>query len=324
MKRRDFIIVSALGIAGVAFMKSTASKKTVISLVRTRNRKEGVFEAVKLLGINPLRGKNVLIKPNFNSADPCPGSTHNDTLEAIIMLAKKYGTKSISIGERSGFAGMIRTESVLKKKGIYELAETYDVEVINFDELSEDGWIKFKPKDGHWVDGFKIARPLISAEAVISTCCLKTHRFGGVFTMSLKLSVGAVKKSQMFELHSSFKSMRKMIAEINLAYEPSLIVLDGVDAFVDGGPEKGLLKEGNVIIAGTDRIAVDAVGVAVLKELGSNKHIMGKRIFEQEQIKRAAELGIGISAPSMIELIAPDNESERYAKKIREILLKEG
>ncbi len=324
MKRRDFIITSALGIAGMAFMKSMGSEKTVVSIVRTRNRKEGVFEAVRLLGINPLRGKDVLIKPNFNSADPCPGSTHNDTLEAIIKLAKDYGAKKISIGERSGFAGIIKTEDVLKKKGIYELADTYGVEVINFDELSDNEWIKFNPGDGHWIKGFKIAKPIVSAESVISTCCLKTHRFGGVFTMSLKLSVGAVKKSEMIELHSSLKSMRKMIAEINLAYRPSLIVLDGVDAFVDGGPEKGLLKEGNVIIAGTDRVAVDAVGVAVLKELGSNKHIMRKRIFEQDQIKRAAELGIGVSSPSEIELITPDEESERYARKIREILIKEG
>jgi len=324
MERRKFII----WMAGILFAMDIDKKTNVtparIALVRTRKRSEGVREAVKLLGMNPFKEKWVLIKPNFNSADPPPASTHNETLEEIIKICQESGSKKVSIGERSGFAGFIKTEDVLRRKGIYELAESYGVEVINFDELKDTQWIKFKPEGSHWLNGFKVAEPVIKADSVVSTCCLKTHRFGGVFTMSLKLSVGIVKKSYMAELHSSFFNMRKMIAEINIAYNPSLIVLDGVDAFVDGGPEKGVLKEGNVIIAGADRIAVDAVGVAVLKDLGSNKKIMKTKIFEHDQIKRAVELGIGISSPSLIEIITPDEESEKYARKIRKILEKEG
>ena len=77
---------------------------------------------------------------------------------------------------------------------------------------------------------------MLDSECIVSTCCLKTHGFGGVFTMSLKLSVGITHKRNMTELHSSFLSMRKMIAEINQAYKPSLILLDGIEAFADGGP----------------------------------------------------------------------------------------
>ncbi len=51
-----------------------------------------------------------------------------------------------------------------------------------------------------------------------------------------------------------------MIAELNTGYRPNLIVLDGVAAFTDGGPSRGELKAGNVMIAGDDRVAVDAVG----------------------------------------------------------------
>jgi len=42
-------------------------------------------------------------------------------------------------------------------------------------------------------------------------------------------------------------------------------------------------------LAGSDRIARDAVGLSILKELGSNRDIMGRKIFEQEQISRASE-----------------------------------
>ena len=114
--------------------------------------------------------------------------------------------------------------------------------------------------------------------------------------------------------------MRKMIAEINLGYKPQLIVLDGIEAFVDGGPSRGTKKEADVFLAGRDRVAIDAVGVAVLKDLGSNEAIMGRRIFEQEQIQRAAELGLGVSAPEQIEIVTPDKPSREYAKKLESIL----
>jgi len=87
-----------------------------------------------------------------------------------------------------------------------------------------------------------------------------------------------------------------------------------------GGPSFGKRKQTNVFLAGTDRIAVDAVGLAILKEVGSNEAIMGKKIFEQEQIARAVELGLGVNSPDKIEIIAEDERSRNYAKKLYEIL----
>jgi uncharacterized protein (DUF362 family) len=155
---------------------------------------------------------------------------------------------------------------------------------------------------------------------VVTTCCLKTHGFGGVFTMSLKLSVGVTRKRNMTELHTSFLNMRKMIAEINQAYAPKLILLDGIEAFVDGGPGKGTRRKADVILAGADRIAIDAVGIAILKELGSNGAIMGKKIFEQEQISRAVELGLGVSRPQDIAIVTDDAGGKQYAERLRAIL----
>jgi uncharacterized protein (DUF362 family) len=153
----------------------------------------------------------------------------------------------------------------------------------------------------------------------VATCCLKTHGFGGVFTMSLKLAVGLTPKTVRRGMHRS-PDMRRMIAELNTAYRPQLVVLDGVTAFTDGGPSTGQLRDGNVMIAGHDRVAVDAVGLAVLKELGSNTAIMGRGIFEQEQMLRAVQLGLGATGPSQIELVAGADASRRYAAKLRPIL----
>jgi len=330
INRREFIM--ALAGCAVAAMtggtekaeakekpESMKNKRSKVSLVKTTDRAAGTRRAVGLLGINPVRGKDVLLKPNFNSSDIFPGSTHNDTLTSLILHLKDMGAKGITIGERSGPPD---TSDVLKEKGIYDLAGKLGVKLINFEELAPADWIKVTPEQSSWRDGFHVARPVLDSECVVSTCCLKTHGFGGVFTMSLKLSVGMTHKKDMRELHSSFLSMRKMIAEINQAYTPSLILLDGMEAFVDGGPANGTRKKADVMLAGTDRVAIDAVGLAILKELGSNRSIMSKGIFEQEQIARAAELGLGASGPQEIEIITDDDISRDYADRLKGILLK--
>ena len=74
------------------------------------------------------------------------------------------------------------------------------------------------------------------------------------------------------------------------------------------------------MIAGDDPIAVDAVGLAVLKELGSNEAIMGRGIFEQEQIARAVEMGLGVTGPAGIEVVTGDAESRAYARTLEGIL----
>jgi uncharacterized protein (DUF362 family) len=291
-----------------------------VALLQTEERGRGVKDTLKSLGVNPVRGKNVLIKPNFNTADPTPGSTHNDTLLALVDEIWKMGVKSISIGERS----YPLTREVIEKKEILPPLMKMDVQIINFDELEEKDWVEFKPRDSHWSNGFRIARPILDAESLVSTCCLKTHQYGGVFTMSLKLHVGVVPTFRngyqyMGELHGS-PDQRKMIAEINAPFSPDLIVLDGVDAFVDGGPMTGTGAKGNVFLASTDRVAIDAVGIAVLKVLGSNDAIMGRGIFDHEQISRAVELGLGASSPEDIDVVAVDHESHAYCDRVAEML----
>lgn len=325
MNRREFIAVAggvmltmAGGRVSATQLKSTVDKKTKVSLIKTPDRASGIKRAIELLGINPVKGKDVLLKPNFNTADPFPGSTHNDTLTHLILHLKEIGAKSITIGERSGPPD---TSDVLMKKGIYELCKKLGVGLINFEELPQNGWVRIRPEGSHWRDGFDVARPVIDSNCIVSTCCLKTHAYGGVFTMSLKLSVGITHKRNMRELHTSFRSMRKMIAEINQSYAPSLILLDGIEAFVDGGPDRGTKKRADVILAGTDRVAIDAVGIAILKELGSNSAIMGRKVFEQEQIARAVELGLGVKRPEDIDIVTDDEKGRVYADRIRKILL---
>jgi uncharacterized protein (DUF362 family) len=291
-----------------------------VSLAATGDRHNGVRASLKALTVNPVRGKEVLIKPNFNTADPTPGSTHNDTLVALAEELWAMGASKISLGERS----YLSTRQVMEQKGIISLMKKRDVQIIDFDDLDDAGWIEFKPDNSHWKNGFRIARPILETESLVSSCCLKTHQFGGVFTMSLKLHVGVVPTFRhgyeyMAQLHRS-PHQQKMIAEINEPFSPDLVVLDGIDVFVDGGPSTGKRVKGNVFLASQDRVAVDAVGIAILKVLGSNAAIMEKKIFEQEQIARAAELGLGASSPLEIDVVPADSQSQQYCDRVVEMV----
>ena len=112
-----------------------------------------------------------------------------------------------------------------------------------------------------------------------------------------------------------------MIAEINAAYKPSLIVLDGVEAFTTGGPAEGKKVASEVILAGTDRVAIDAIGVAILRHFGTTPEVEKGKIFEQEQIAQAVKLGIGIGSPDKIEFLTDDKESAEYVGKIKKLLV---
>jgi uncharacterized protein (DUF362 family) len=332
MTRREFFAAGA-GLAGGAVLTAGASgaaarrpsaaagadRKSRVVLVKTDSRTDGVNKCFDLLKLDPFENKYVLVKPNCNTSDETPGSTHSDTLKAILERIRAMGPRRLAIGDRSGPEP---TEQVFAKKGLAAIAGAYDAKLLDFDELGEDGYRKVDPPASHWKGGFLVARPIVEADHVVSTCCLKTHQFGGVFSMSLKNSVGIVPRKGhgfMRQLHGS-ADQRRMIAEINCAYQPSLIVLDGLVAFVDQGPMTGPRKDAGVFLAGTDRVAVDAVGVAILKELGSNDAIMKPAIFAQDQIAWAAQLELGIGSPADIVIETPDAASEAYADKIRKIL----
>jgi uncharacterized protein (DUF362 family) len=227
------------------------------------------------------------------------------------------------LAERSGMGD---TKEVLENRGVYDLASKLGFEVKVLDELGKQEWKKFVPEETHWKRGFLFAKPFLEADRIIQTCCLKTHGFGGYMTISLKNSVGMVAKVDptdgypyMGELHSS-KYQRLMIAEINAAYRPDLVVMDAIKAFVTGGPHQGKEVSPNLIVAGEDRVAIDTVGVAILRMFGTTREISQGRIRDLEQIKRASELELGISAIDEIELVPVGEGSDEAVEQIRKQL----
>ena len=317
--RRQFI--KSLAVGGLALYGCSDSPvgyeppsvtpwTTPIVLYKTNDRIAGVKKLLELLEYPSVQDKNVIVKPNFNSALPAPASTHDDTLGQIVVELNTRGAAGITVAERcpAGF------DNVIEERALDTLANDLGFQLQNLENAPKS---PFQREYFHWEDGFLLPDMIRDAEYIVSTSCLKTHAFGGVFTMSLKLGVGILPQQNMDEMHGS-SDMRAMIAEINGAYRPKIIIMDGIKAFISGGPNTGVEVAGDVMVAGTDRIAVDAVGAAILKDLGSSR-IRGK-IFEQDQIKRAVELSLGIQRPNQIEFITPDEASRQYAETLTAIL----
>jgi uncharacterized protein (DUF362 family) len=290
-----------------------------IYLVQGDKRAKAINQLLEQFNLKQFAKKQVALKANYNSADPFPAQTHPETLKLFVKGLQDAGAKEIVMGERSGMGD---TRQVLEKSGILDMAKKLKFTVIILNDLPFSGWLHFDVENSHWDRGFLFARMFIDADVIVQTCCIKTHQFGGHFTLSLKNSVGMVARynpqdgyDYMNELHGS-PHQREMVAEINTAYNPALILMDGTAAFVKGGPAMGTEVSPNVFLAGSDRIALDAVGVALLRHYGTTPEVEKGAIFDQVQIARAIQLGLGASSLRDIRLVPLDDHSEKVCENI--------
>ncbi len=293
--------------------------KSKVYIIKTDDRKAGIRELLKNFDLGKLSGKNVVLKANYNSAHEFPASTHPDTLSTIVDLIKENGGNLI-LAERSGMGD---TKAVLEEMGVMELSKEKGFEVVIIDDLKSDEWVK--GVGSNWKRGFLYPRIVREADIVLQTCCLKTHRFGGIFSMSLKNSVGLLAKidpdgghDYMTELHYS-RTRGEMIAEINTVYSPEFVVLDAIEGFSTDGPEGGTLIEPGLLIASSDRVALDAVGVAILRLFGTTDEVSIGHIFHLEQIFTASKLGLGASSFDEMEVVPLNNEAQEICSLIEEM-----
>lgn len=309
-------LLVGLGVPRVAFSRA----RSRVVLVKTGDRTDGVARAMAEFDLSGFADASVALKANYNSADPFPASTHPDTLRAVTRNLRDAGAGPMTLVERSG---MGVTADVFEAMGVHDVAREVGFDVVVMDRLGADGYVHHAPGGSHWKRGFLLERHFEDADRVVQTCCLKTHQFGGHFTLALKNAVGAIAKydpetgyNYMNELHGS-RLQRTLAAEISQAFRNDLIVMDGLKAFVTGGPHSGREVAPGVILAATDPVAVDAVAVAILRLYGTTPEVARGPVFEQEQIARAAELGIGAARPEDIDIVPLGEGARRLADRIR-------
>ncbi|MBN1568487.1 MAG: DUF362 domain-containing protein [Acidobacteria bacterium] len=299
------------------------SSKTPVAIVKTTDRNSGFKRAADMIGGIDYSGNTVYLKCNFNSPDPYPAATHPEALRAAAEFIKAKGSRRIILTERSGM-GLSR--EILEQLKMIDLVHQLGMDFLPLEELAAGEWQRVELPGSHWADGVEVPGFLVQKPCLVQVCNLKTHRFGGQISASLKNSIGLIAKysatkthNYMNELHAS-KFQCAMIAEVNQIYSPDLILMDAIEVFIKGGPESGELAGPEIIAASKDRVAIDSVGLAILRHYGAGSPLSRGAIFEQAQLKRAVELGLGVKSGKEIQLLANDKESRSIAAQLENAL----
>jgi uncharacterized protein (DUF362 family) len=236
------------------------------------------------------RGDKALVKPNFNSPDPYPGSTDLGFLRAVLELLQDTGAE-IVVGESAG--GLWRpTCNTVNKLGALDLLQEMGVEFIAFD-AGETDWVEV-PIEGTYLQRVTVPKVMYEADKLVYLPGMKTHNFAR-FTLSLKLSMGFVHPAERLAYH--MRNLEQKVAEINLVWQPDLIIMDGRKAFVSGGPEKGELREPGIIMASGDMVAIDVEALRVLQSYGADNRL-GSDPFALPQITTALKHGLATAGGS--------------------------
>jgi uncharacterized protein (DUF362 family) len=272
----------------------------VVGLSRQKDTLESVKVVVELAGgFGIKKGSTVLIRPNANTADLPPGSTNPEVLRGAIREVKKCDPGKVIVAEKS--MTTLNTQKVMKELGLWQVAEAEGVdEILTFDQMKRR---HVEPKGAYsWQYGFDVPEFLESVDYMIALPVVKTH-WTAIFTMGLKSQISITADRDRRQLphgHGWDMIFGNMIAESNLVHKPDFYISDATKCFVTDGPNIGTLREPGIVMASSDVIANDVVGLALLKTLGTVPKIQNHSVWVQPQIKRAVELNLGASSKEEI------------------------
>jgi len=243
-----------------------------VAIVKGMNPQEMTFKALEMTAAQEAipKEKPVLIKPNYiNASHPSTGiTTDSRVVEGVVNFLRQHRVKDVMIGEGSGFADTFKAFEIA---GVKDLAEKLGVRLV---DLNKDEFVEVRPAAPLALEKVKIAKTALES-TIISVPKLKPHRMARV-TLSLKNMMGAVNPKGSMHNHLSEK-----IVDLASIVKPSVAVIDGIIAG-EGHETSGSPVEMNLVIAGTDPVAVDAVGAAVMGiPPESVKHL---RLAEERQL----------------------------------------
>jgi len=327
--RREFALsIPLLGGAAAGMLSAEqpppSETEATVALIQGAERLAAVRTAWELLGKPDLGTTEIYLKGSYGSDSHFPATTHPETLRAIVRILRESGCRRLVLVERSG---MGTTRQVWDSLGVTDLARQLEIELLALDDLAPAGWIARDLAGSHWKRGLEVPALLTKEAVSVQFSNLKAHRFGAHYSGSLKNALGVVSKRShsgqdhnfMLELHES-ADQRLMIAEASQVFHPRVSFMDAVQVFVTEGPERGEVADPGVITASSDRVALDAIGLAILRLYGARIPGSRRNIFEQDQIKRAAELGLGVKDPEQIRFVTPDTRSQAMAIRLKTLI----
>lgn len=286
---------------------SRSSRVAVLRSIDFASHREAVRAVVELAGgldfIRP--GQTVLLKPAVNSSNAYPATTDPETIWAVAEMVKEVGGEPF-VADRTMF--LRSTEDCFRETGISDAAAQAQIPCRPLDD--DEAISVHHPLAESWGGNrIRVYAPVLAADHIVNLCTPRTHVLGD-FTMAMKNNVGVVNTRSRLSMHFPPWGLKERLAEIPLVVRASLIVMDGRQGFADKGPDSGPLVQTGFMAAGTDPVAIDAVGLAQLRLQGANETISGQSIWNLSMMKRAAEIGLGAAGSADITLVGVDPEAE--------------
>lgn len=268
---------------------------TRVAVVRGTNPPDMVVTALQMVdaGQGVSIEKPVLVKPNYVTTDhPSTGiTTESRVIEGVLSFLRQHGVKEILIGEGTGFGD---TFEAFRVAGVDRVAERWNVRMV---DLNKDEFIEVRPPNARTLKKVKIAKTALES-TIVSVPKLKPHREASV-TLSLKNMMGAMTPKGSMHSHLS-----QNIIDLASVVKPSIAVIDGIIAG-EGHETSGNPVKMNLVIAGTDPVAVDAVGAAV----------MGIPPESVKHLRLAEESGLGTCDLERIQIVG--EPIEKVQKKLK-------
>ncbi len=230
------------------------------------------------------RGRRVLLAANFNSPDPYPATSDLPFLARLVEALRARGAGEVAVGASCGLR-WAPAAGVFRRLGADRWADAHGIRLVNFDE----GPWRSVPVEGAFFDCLDIAQAVFEADLLVFACCLKTHR-AARFSISLKHAVGLLPPRLRRAMHD--RHLEERIADVGRAVQPDLVLVDARACFVTGGPDRGRVRRPGLLLAGTDRVAVDVEGLKVLRRFRAWNRLH-RDPWAHRQVRAAVDAGLG-------------------------------
>ncbi len=220
-----------------------------------------LLETLREFGL-PVRGKTVLLKPNFVGPDP---SGVMNTHPAVVAAAREgflcLGAAKVVIAD--GPAIERDTEAIAEAMHLREFVGPLSP---SFVDLNVDNVRRVVLRTrASSLRELYLPETVLGADLVVSMPKLKTHHWAGV-TLSLKNMFGIVPGScygwPKNVLH--WAGIARALLDINSTVRPGFAIVDGIIGMEGDGPIQGNPKPCGVLVLGDDPVAVDATCARVM------------------------------------------------------------
>jgi uncharacterized protein (DUF362 family) len=209
-------------------------------------------------GLGPYvsRGDVVWIKPNiaWNRQPELAATTHPEVVRVLAEASFEAGAGTVKIGDHTCHDARL----CYKSSGIAAVAREVGAEMITLDPN------RFREMEigGDRLDRWPVYPEIIESDLVINVPIVKHHGLSRT-SLCMKNYMGVVGGRR----GTWHQDLPACLVDITRFMKPRISVLDGVRALSDHGPTGGNVRDvihPRVVAAGTDPVALDALGAELL------------------------------------------------------------